>query len=473
MKLHCLESIQKELTEGKYSVESLVRSYLSNIENSTDYNAYVEVFAEEALCAARVLDLKIRNNPNELGLLFGAVISIKDNLCYKDHIATAGSKMLNDFKAPYNSTAVDRLLKADAIIIGRTNCDEFSMGSTSETSFYGPVKNAIDSEYVAGGSSGGAAVAVQKNTCIAGIGSDTGGSVRQPASFNGVLGYKPSYGLISRWGLIAYGSSFDVIGVLAKKVNIIAKITDIISGPDDFDSTAIQDPSPAFNIEGFDVKDKKVAYLNEMLDHPKLNESVRKSFDGFVDKLIDKGVEVNGETFKYTDFLVPTYYVLCTAEASSNLSRFDGVRYGHRTDSKSEDYKEMIQKSRTEGFGKEVKKRIILGNYVLSEGHYDAYFTKAMQVRQIIKKAIDDLFCQYDFLILPTTTTHAWKIGDVSMDPVETYLSDMYTVLANLCGNPTFSIPLTNNNQSLPLGIQVMAKSREDKALFEFVSSVF
>ena len=350
MILDDLSLIQKELLEGKYTVEFLVHEYLKNIEASEANNSYVEVFRKESLLKARDLDEKIKNTPKELGLLFGAVVSIKDNICYKGYEVTAASKMLTGFISPYSATVVERLCNSDAIIIGRTNCDEFSMGSTSESSFYGPVKNAINEKRVAGGSSGGGAVSVKDKTCIAALGSDTGGSIRQPASFNGILGYKPTYGLVSRWGLIAYASSFDVIGILANNFNTIALIMDVIAGPDSFDSTALQDPSPKFNLSDNLLKGKKVTFLNELIDHPKLNQDVKAAFNNFLEDLKDGNVEVEGSSFNFADYLIPTYYILCTAEASSNLSRFDGVRYGHRAHGNFSSYKDLMRNVENGGF---------------------------------------------------------------------------------------------------------------------------
>ncbi|NNL93428.1 MAG: Asp-tRNA(Asn)/Glu-tRNA(Gln) amidotransferase subunit GatA [Saprospiraceae bacterium] len=464
-----LSKIQSDLNHNETTILELVETYLSNINKHETNNAFVEVFAEEAKQRAEHLDGKFKNNPDAMGPLFGAVISIKDNLCYENHQVSAGSKMLANFTSPYSATVVQRLIDADAIIIGRTNCDEFSMGSTSETSFYGPVKNAVNVEHVAGGSSGGAAVSIKLNQCLAAIGSDTGGSIRQPASFNGVLGFKPTYGIVSRWGLIAYGSSLDAIGVLSHDVSTISDIINVISGQDQYDSTMLQEPVPQLKLEQFDLSHFKIATLTELVQHQKLDSSVKNSFDLFIK---NEGLNVEEISFPLTEYLVPAYYILCCAEASSNLSRFDGIRYGHKSSEDVENFNQQIKNSRTEGFGLEVKKRIILGNYVLSEGYYDAYFKKAQQVRSLIKTFIDDLFDKYDFIILPTTTSEAWLLGESTKDPIEMYLADMYTVLANLCGIPAINIPLTNKNSILPLGIQILAKSGNDGRILSFVSNL-
>lgn len=468
-----LKDIQRDLLNGEYTVVDLLHAYLENTTQSQEHNAFVEVFEKEAMEKAILLDEKIKDKDSQLGELFGAIISIKDNLCYEGHLVTASSKMLDGFISPYSSTVVDRLVKAGAIIIGRTNCDEFSMGSTSETSFYGPVKNAIDKDRIAGGSTGGGAVAVKLQSCLLSIGSDTGGSVRQPGAFNGVYAFKPSYGVLSRWGLISYGSSFDQVGIIANNIEDIQTVMNVISGPDEFDSTS-HPKRIAFKSEQtlLELKGKKAFYLTEMLNHSKLDSNVKKTFSDFVDILAKKGLEVKEESFPYTEFLIPAYYILCSAEASSNLSRYDGIRYGHRAEGQFEDYKELIKQSRTEGFGKEVKKRIILGNYVLSEGYFDAYFKKAQKVRRLIKEFISDLFQQYDILILPTVTSEAWELGKSNLDPIEMYLSDMFTVLANLCGLPSLNIPLRNKGTELPLGIQVMSKEYSDDFLLTLSNQV-
>lgn len=467
-----LEQIQSYLLDGQLSVEELVLNYLANIESHLDFNAYVEVFKDEAITQAKALDKRIKEDKGALGSLFGMVVSIKDNLCYKEHEVTASSKMLTAYVSPYSSTVVERLLDADAIIIGRTNCDEFSMGSTNETSVYGPTFNSKDKALVPGGSSGGAAVALAKDTCLVAIGSDTGGSIRQPAAFNGVIGYKPSYGLVSRWGLIAYGSSFDQVGTLSHCVQDSAKVLSVISGPDDYDSTLVPDAPPNFNTLKLDLKKLKVGFVENMFNHEKLKDQVKLSSNSFLQNLENHDVDIEALHFSFTDLLVPTYYVLCTAEASSNLSRFDGIRFGHRSTVETEDYREMIRQSRTEGFGFEVKKRIMLGTYVLSEGYYDAYFKKAQQVRNMIKDEMETAFEKYDFIIMPTTTDVAWSLGEAKNDPLEMYLSDVFTVLANLCGLPAISLPIENKKGHLPLGIQLISRHNKDKSLLAFAKEI-
>lgn len=467
-----LAELQTALRNRTFTLETLVLHYLSNIERTLEHNAYVEVFRKEALEKAKALDVQIENDNQNLGSLFGMVVSIKDNLCYKGHEVTASSKMLSGFNSPYSATVVERLENADAIIIGRTNCDEFSMGSTNESSHYGPTLNAKDKSLIPGGSTGGGAVAVALNTCLVSVGSDTGGSIRQPAAFNGVIGYKPSYGLVSRWGLIAYGSSFDQVGTLSHCVEDAAKTLSVISGPDEYDSTLIPEAPANFNVLKSEVKRMKVGYIENMFNHPKIKDEVKESSRAFIQNLKNLDIDLSPVDFSFIDLLVPTYYVLTAAEASSNLSRFDGVRFGHRSTKPTDDYRQMISNSRTEGFGFEVKKRIMLGAYVLSEGYYDAYFKKAQQIRRMIKEEIDSIFNKYDIIFLPTTTSVAWKIGESNKDPVEMYLSDVFTVLANLCGIPSISIPISNKHGDLPLGIQLIARQSADKTLLAFAKEI-
>lgn len=466
-----LKDIQTALLAGTTTMVSIVEAYLAEIEKTKDYNAYIEIFSEEILAAAKQLDHKIQNQPDDLEPLFGAVVSIKDNFCYKDHLVTAGSKILSDFKSPYSATVVKRLLAADALIIGRTNCDELSMGSTCETSFYGPTKNALDPERIPGGSSGGAAVSVALNTCLIAIGSDTGGSIRQPAAFNGVVGYKPTYGAIPRWGLVAYSSSLDTIGFIAKRLEEINAALDVVSGPDDYDSTALPDPLPQVQNLGRKDPKPKLAYSTSLLENETLDADIKTATLVYIENLKQAGFSVKGIDFKYEDYFIPTYYILATAEASSNLSRFDGIRYGHRTEEPITDYRDLIKLSRTEGFGKEVKKRIMLGTYVLSESAYDAYFKQAQQVRTLIREEVNELMEQYDYLLMPTSTTMPWKLGD-SKDPIQIYLSDLCTILANLCGYPAVSIPVYTKGADFPLGIQLIAQSNQDFNLLNFASQL-
>lgn len=473
IKLH-LPEIQERLRNGSLTVWELCKAYIKRAKEISDHNAYIELFESELLDSAARLDQKINDQPQELGLLFGAVISIKDNICYKNHKVSAGSKMLSDYVSPYSATVVERLLAADALIIGRTNCDEFSMGSTSESSFHGPVKNAIDARKVPGGSSGGGAVAVSLHSCLISIGSDTGGSVRQPGAFNNVLAYKPSYGAISRWGLLAYGSSLDVIGLMGHSVEDMQAVMTVISGPDDYDSTAIPE---ALNYSYDKIQqssDKiRIAYSSALLSHSLVSEPVRKSADAHLATLRGQGYELVDVDLNFADYLVPCYYILATAEASSNLSRYDGIRYGYRTANEVDDYKSLMKQSRSEGFGLEVQKRIIMGTYVLSEGYYDSYYGKALEVRAMIKSKMEQLLDKYDFLLLPTTTMEPWALGENMEDPLTHYFSDLFTVLANICGIPAMSYPIGNlSGSGLPIGMQLMSEKGKDGKLLGFVNDL-
>jgi aspartyl-tRNA(Asn)/glutamyl-tRNA(Gln) amidotransferase subunit A len=464
-----LKEIQSDLDSGIYSMSDLLIGYLAQAKKQEGLNIYIEIYESEAKKEAERIDKKIKNG-DELGALYGCVVSIKDVIAHKGQGLGAASKILEDYKSPYNATSIERLLAEDAIIIGRTNCDEFGMGSANENSIYGSTKNGADPERVPGGSSGGAAVSVQMNTCLIALGSDTGGSVRQPASFCGVYGLKPSYGRISRYGLIAYASSFDQIGILGHDPDDIGRVLEVVAGKDPMDATSSSNKVDSY--AKIDVKpNPKIAYFPSLIDHEKLDESIRANVLQIIEQLESLGASVIGKEFSYADFLVPTYYVLTTAEASTNLSRYDGVRYGHRSNS-SDSLEEMYVNSRTEGFGKEVKRRIMLGTYVLSEGYFDAYFTKAQQVRKLIFEELSKVLDECDFLILPTSTSLPWKIGGMAGDPISVYLSDMYTVLANLTGLPAISIPSGTNNEGLPFGIQLMSKKYSEYDLLSIAKSI-
>ena len=457
-----LVEIQRLLRDGSLTMVDLVNSYLSKIEASRDLNIYIEVFEEEILEKAHLLDKKIQNKEH-LGKLFGAVISIKDVICYKDHSVTAGSKILGGFTSQFTATGLQRLIDEDALIIGRTNCDEFAMGSTNEHSFYGPTKNGIDPLRVPGGSSGAAAVSVEQGTCTIALGSDTGGSVRQPAAFCGVFGMKPTYGRISRYGLIAYGSSFDQIGILANNVYDISIALHVMSGADSFDATTAPVKPPAIVQEN--NQPLRIAYFPAVLEHEGLNDEIKENFIENISYLESLGHTCIPKTFELLDYLVPTYYVLTTAEASSNLSRYDGIKYGYQ-DKDAADLEELYANTRSEGFGTEVKRRIMMGTFVLSVGYFDAYFTKAQKVRTMIIEQLRVIFEDCDMIMLPTTTDIAWKRGELMNDPVSMYLSDIFTVLANLGGLPAISIPQTHKNLEMPFGVQFLAdKYQEDPLL--------
>jgi len=460
-----LAEIKGDIALGKTTVEKLVKGYLDKISANTRLNAFNEVFKDEALINAREVDLRIKNGT--AGKLAGMVIAIKDNICYKGHKVSASSKILENFTSVYSSTIVDRLLAEDAVIIGRCNCDEFAMGASNENSFFGPVKNYADETRVPGGSSGGSAVAVQAGLCHAAIGTDTGGSVRQPASFCGLIGLKPTYGRISRHGIIAYASSFDQVGPITKSVEDAALLLEVMAGKDEYDSTLSDMPVPEFSKNSASPTPKKIAYMQEALSSPGVDDEVKSNLVKYIDKLRADGHTVKPIAFELLDYLVPTYYILAMAEASSNLSRYDGVHYGYRSP-ESVDLVSTYKKSRSEGFGKEVKRRIMLGTFVLSAGYYDAYFAKAQKVRRMIREKTEAILKEYDFIMVPTAPEPAFPIGKGPKDPVVTYLADIFTVQASLTGAPAISLPSGNNSKGLPLGLQLLSKHFQEQELLNF-----
>ncbi|MBK9479738.1 MAG: Asp-tRNA(Asn)/Glu-tRNA(Gln) amidotransferase subunit GatA [Bacteroidetes bacterium] len=460
-----LAAIQTDLKQRKITLSSLVENYLNTIEANNHLNAFLEVFADESRTIAKQLDEKI--SAGKAGKLAGLVIGLKDNICYKNHACSASSKILEGFVSMYHSTVVERLLAEDAIIIGRLNCDEFAMGSSNENSAYGPVLNPLDTSRVTGGSSGGSVAAVAANLCLAALGTDTGGSVRQPCSFTGLVGLKPTYGRISRYGIIAYASSFDQVGTITHTVEDAALILEVISGKDEFDSTASSTLVPEYSKQLQFNKKVKIAYFKECIESTGLNPEIRKRTEAILQQLKNLGHTVEEVTFPYLDYLVPAYYVLTTAEASSNLSRYDGIHYGYRS-KQAFDLESTYKKSRSEGFGKEVKRRIMLGTFVLSAGYYDAYYSKAQKVRRILKNKVDEILNQYDFIVLPSTPDSAFKFGENSQDPIKMYLEDIFTVLANLSGIPSISLPLGQKQNQLPFGIQVLAKEFDESNLLAF-----
>lgn len=454
--------IRSALSAGK-TVVDVVSHYLTVIEANKALNAFLEVFDQDALARAAAVDAKLQSG--NAGRLAGMVIGLKDNICYAGHKVSASSKILEGFESLYSATVVERLLAEDAIIIGRLNCDEFAMGSSNENSAYGPVSNNLRTSHVPGGSSGGSAVAVAAGLCTAALGSDTGGSIRQPASFTGTVGYKPTYGRISRYGLIAYASSFDQIGPFTNTVEDCALLTEIMSGKDPNDSTSSSRPAEIYT--AFSVPGKlRIAYLSEAIDNENVDPEIREHLDRLISQLKTEGHTVEPVSFPYLDYLVPTYYVLTTAEASSNLARFDGVHYGHRS-SEAKGVEETYVLSRSEGFGEEVKRRIMAGTFVLSHGYYDAYYTKGMKVRRVLQDKTKAIFADHDLLLLPTTPTTAFEKGAVN-DPIQMYLQDIFTVHANLTGNPAISLPLGKHSNGLPFGVQLMAGMFRDKDLLNF-----
>ena len=456
-----LADIQEKIIKKEISLVQICQEYINRIKSSTN-NAFIEVYEEEALSKAEEIQKKMMRN--NFGILAGIFVGLKDNICYKDHKLTASSKILEGFKSLFSATAVDKIINEDAIIIGRLNCDEFAMGSSNENSIYGPVKNPIDERKVTGGSSGGSAAALAEGLCNIALGSDTGGSIRQPASFCGVIGIKPTYGRISRNGLIAYGSSFDQIGVFSKTIQDANLLIHVMSGSDKFDSTVSSEEPSNKKIK---LSNKKFSFgiPEEYLNFKGLDIEIKNKLMSVIKNLKEDGHKVEFLKFPFLKYLVPTYYVLTTAEASSNLARYDGVHYGFRTKN-AIDINSTYENSRSEGFGIEVKRRIMLGNFVLSSGYYDAYFTKAQKVRRLIKTKTEEMLKNNDVLILPTAPSTAFNIGEIK-DPIKMYLQDIFTVHANIIGAPAISLPIGTHSNNLPFGIQLMAKRFQENTLFE------
>lgn len=462
---HSITDYHRQLQQNETSCVSALQYYLQQIGENENLNAFVEVYADEAMARARELDLQ-RQNGLPIKKLHGVVIAIKDVICYKGHKVSAASGILQDFISIYTASALQFLLDEDAIIIGNCNCDEFAMGSSNENSFYGKVLNAADHSRVPGGSSGGSAVAVQAGMCMLSLGSDTGGSVRQPADFCGIIGLKPGYGSISRYGLIAYASSFDQIGIFGKNLKDVSLLLEIMQRQDSFDSTMNQ-LKPVENLIPPPDPEKKYrfCYFKQALEHPSLDKEIASSINKTIAELQEEGHTVTEIGFNLLEYIVPAYYILTTAEASSNLARYDGVRYGHRTKKETLNLTDFYLLNRTEGFGKEVKRRIMLGTFVLSTGYYDAYYNKAQQVRRMLTEQINDILGRFDAIISPTSPTPAFKSGEHTKDPTEMYLADIYTVLANLTGIPAISLPLFSHSYSIPYGLQVMTNRQEEVSL--------
>lgn len=463
-----LSEIQSEISVGKLTVTSLTKHYLNNInEKNGRLNAFLSVYEAEAIKHAEIIDDKIQNKT--AGKLAGMVVGIKDVFAYENHRLQCASQILENFESQFTATCIQRLIDEDAVIIGHQNCDEFAMGSSNENSAYGVCRNPVDESRVPGGSSGGSAAAVAADMCQVSIGSDTGGSVRQPAAFCGVIGLKPTYSRISRYGLAAYASSFDTVGIISKSVEDAAIVLQVMAGTDDYDSTVSAKPVPDF--EAFETDRKfKIAYINELLEYEGLDQNINDATLQVLDKLKNDGHFVEKVELSQLEYILPTYYVLTAAEASSNLSRYDGVRFGHRND--NGDLEEMYKKSRSEGFGDEVKRRIIAGTFVLSASYYDAYYTKAQKVRRLIQEETNKLLADYDFIISPTTPSTAFRIGDLTDDPLKMYMEDLYTVQANVAGIPAISIPFGTDNSGLPIGVQIMSKSFNELDLLDISNQI-
>ncbi|WDF55937.1 Asp-tRNA(Asn)/Glu-tRNA(Gln) amidotransferase subunit GatA [Mucilaginibacter sp. KACC 22063] len=458
--------LKEALFSGATTAEELVNNYLQKIKANAHLNAFVEVFETEAIAQAKAVDAKIKSG--NAGRLAGMVISMKDNILYKGHKVTAASKILNNYTAIYSSTIVERLLAEDAIIIGSCNCDEFAMGAANENSYYGPVKNFADETRVPGGSSGGSAVSVQAGMCHASIGTDTGGSIRQPASFCNAVGFKPTYGTISRHGIIAYASSFDQVGTITRSVEDAALLTEVMAGPDEYDSTLMQAKPASLSAELKKVEaPQKIAYLKEALERPGLDPEIKEGLLNAIEKLKQAGHTVEPVSFEYLDYVVPTYYILTMAEASSNLARYDGVHYGYRSPN-AVDLTTTYKRSRSEGFGKEVKRRIMLGTFILSAGYYDAYYTKAQKMRRLIREKTCEILERFDFILTPTSPELPPKIAQEERDPLVSYLADIFTVQASLSGLPAISLPVKNNAGNLPFGLQLTTKRRNEQGLLNF-----
>lgn len=458
-----ISALNKRLSSGDLRAVDLCGAALDRIERLLELNAFITVTAERALGQAEKIDQAVSRG-EQLPPLAGVIIAIKDNMVIRGVRTTAASRILSGYKPPYTATAVQRLENAGAVIIGKTNLDEFAMGSSTENSAYGPVKNPWDTTRVPGGSSGGSAVAVAAGMAMVALGSDTGGSIRQPASLSGVVGLKPTYGRVSRYGLIAFGSSLDQIGTFTNSVEDAARVLNVIAGRDPKDSTSsnaeVDDYGSAL---ARDIRGLRVGVPREYYGEG-LDAEVRASVTAAISKLEELGAEIVDISLPHTEYAVPVYYLIATAEASSNLARYDGVRYGFRAE-EAKTLKEMYSRTRDQGFGAEVKRRIMLGTYALSAGYYDQFYGKAQKVRSLIESDFRDAFAKCDVIATPTAPTPAFKLGEKTGDPLEMYLSDIYTITANLAGVPGLSLPCGLASNGLPIGVQLIGRQFEEATL--------
>ncbi len=468
--MRTISDIQGALRSGEFTLPDLVDEYLRTISERNDaINAVISLDEERAMDRARKIQEKVDNGTE--GKLAGAVVGIKDLICEKGKKTTCASRILQNFESIYDATVIERLREEDAVLLGRLNMDEFAMGSSNENSIYGPVRNPHDTERVPGGSSGGSAAAVASEFCTAALGSDTGGSIRQPASYCGVVGVKPTYGRVSRYGLVAFASSFDCIGPLTHNVDDSARILEVIAGYDSRDNTSsgrvvpdyrtsMEDPDPSVRIG---VPEE---YFGEGLDR-----EIREGIMGKLEELEAEGAELIPIQLPHAEYGIAAYYILATAEASSNLARYDGVRYGRRAELGEEEEGDppldrLYKKSRTEGFGEEVKRRIMLGTYVLSAGYYDAYYAKGQKVRRLIKEDFTRAFEKVDVIVSPTAPSTAFRLGEKTDDPIRMYLNDMYTISANLAGICSINVPAGIHSNGLPYGMQFMADAFQESKMF-------
>jgi len=468
-----ISNIVDGIKKGKLSSYEITKEFIEKIKkdnsSSKPINAFITLMEDYALEQAKYID---ENRDKLDGKLLGVPIAIKDNINVKSFPTTCASKILEGFVSVEDATVVERIKSNLGVIIGKTNMDEFAMGSSNETSYYGIVRNPHDRDRVPGGSSGGSAASVASNQVVCALGSDTGGSIRQPAAFCGVVGVKPTYGLVSRYGLVAFGSSLDQIGPITKNVEDAAILMDIISGYDPKDSTSVQVEKISFHErlkEPVDSNSITVGIPEEYFTDD-VQEEILEAIRNVLGLIGKKGVKVKKISLPRTKYAIPTYYIVAPAEASSNLARFDGVRYGYRA--KSQDLLDLYFNTKTEGFGREVKRRIMLGNYVLSAGYYDAYYLKALKVRTLLKNDFANVFKEVDFIVAPTTPTTAFKIGEKTSNPIEMYLSDIFTVTVNLVGTCAISLPIGSDKNNLPIGMQIIGKPFEDAELLRFAKFV-
>lgn len=459
----------KAIKEGKTTSVEATKAYLDAIKSlDSKLNCYITVRDEDAISDAAIIDEKIKSGELK-GPLAGVPVAVKDNICTENLLTTCGSKMLSNFVPPYSATVVKKLIEEGMVILGKTNMDEFAMGSTTETSYFGSTINPWGENRVPGGSSGGSAAAVAARLAPISLGSDTGGSIRQPASFCGITGLKPTYGMVSRYGLVAFGSSLDQIGPMGRDCLDLAAMLNVISGQDPKDQSSA--PTVKVDLEAiknFDCKGKTIG-IPEQYFASGMDEDVREQVMKAIKVFEDNGAKVESFPMPIMDYAIPTYYIICCAEACSNLSRYDGIKYGY-SPKEADDLMDVYVKSRSEGFGMEVKRRIMLGNFVLSSGYYDAYYNKALQAKNLIKKAFDEAFSKYDVVIGPVAPTAALKAGESLSDPLKMYLGDICTVLINIVGVPAISVPCGFTSEGLPVGMQIIGKHFEEEKLLGYTA---